>query len=200
MDALRLPSRASVRRALIGLTVGTVAVVSLVACGRVADPGSPTSSATSAPPVSASPTLSAAEQDVADRAVAAYKGYFAAYAAAAADANPDDPKLTEYVGGALLSLSQHDIRMLKNHGAVELGHPKTTVTAVKVDLTPSAPTVTIEACVDYSDYRLVYKDSQSPVPNSSLAQTRYATTATVELFLDGRWLVSGDLPHRDAPC
>lgn len=200
MDALRLPTRASVRRGLIISTIGVVAAVSMIACGGEADPGSPTPSAASAPPIPASPTLGAAEQAATAKAVAAYNAYFAEYVAAAAIPDPDDPRPSDYLGGALLSLSRHNIRMLQDHGAVELGHPKTTVTATHLDLAGEPPTVTIDACVDYSDFRLVYKDSQSPVPNSSLDRVRYTTTATVNLFADDRWLVSDDSPHRDTPC
>ena len=160
-----------------------------------ATPSSPSRSSTAVTP-SVDPSTAAAI----DASVAAYQGYFAAYAVAAAVPDPDDPNLARYAGGALLSLSQHNLRTLKDHGAVELGHPKTTVTSSRADLSASPPTVTVQACVDYSDYRLVFKVNQSPVPSGSLARSRYATTATVNLFTDGQWLVVGDTPHRDTPC
>jgi hypothetical protein len=165
--------------------------------------GSPTAAPSSEPApssTSATPTADPSTAAATDAAVAAYNGYFTTYAAAAAAADPDDPNLARYVGGALLSLSRRNLRVLKERGAVELGHPKTTVVSTHVDLAASPPTVTIEACVDYSDYRLVYEANQSPVPNSSLKLARYTTTATVNLFVDGRWLVAGDTPHRDTPC
>jgi|GEM_PF-5131253 len=189
------------QRAVVILTLGTALTLAftVTACrgkdlAPASDPTGPARSASPTPTVD--PGVAAATQ----AAIAAYNGYFSAYAASAATANPDDPSLVRFIGGPLLSLSQHNLRNLKDHGAVELGNPKTTVTGSTVNLSASPPVVTIEACVDYSDYRLVYASNQSPVPNSALKVPRYTTTATINLFADGRWLVAGDTPHRDTPC
>jgi hypothetical protein len=185
------------RHAAVAVMVATVLAVA--ACtGKHATPTStPTAPTRSASPTpSVDPSVAAATQ----AAVAAYNGYFTVYAAAAAAANPDDPNLAAYSGGPLLSLSKHNLGTLKDHGAVELGNVKTTVTGSTANLTASPPAVTVQACVDYTDYRLVYQSNQSPVPNSALKIKRYATTAAVNLFADGRWRVAADTPHRDTPC
>lgn len=181
------------------VAVMVTSTLAVVACtGKSATPAStPTTKAASASPTpSVDPSVAAATQ----AAVAAYNGYFMAYAAAATTANPDDSNLATYIGGPLLSLSRHNLRTLKDHGAVELGNVKTTVVSSTANLAASPPAVTVQACVDYTDYRLVYQSNQSPVPNSALKIKRYTTTATVNLFADGRWLVAADAPHRDTPC
>ena len=181
------------------VAVMVAATFAVAACtGKDAIPASTstTRAGSASPTPSVDPGVAAATQ----AAVAAYNGYFTAYAAAAATANPDDPNLATYIGGPLLSLSRHNLRTLKDHGAVELGNVKTTVTSSTANLTASPPAVTVQACVDYTDYRLVYQSNQSPVPNSALKIKRYTTTATVNLFADGRWLVAADAPHRDTPC
>lgn len=177
--------------------VTLLAMPALAACGP--RPPRPARSS-SAPSTSPSPTADPKVADATAKAIAAYDGYVKAYANAATTANPDDPNLAKYIGGPLLSLSQHNLRVLKDHGAVELGSPKATVSSSRADLAASPPTVTVESCMDYSDYRLVYQANQSPVPNSSLKLKRYTSTATVSLFADGRWLASGDTPHRDTSC
>jgi hypothetical protein len=176
-----------------------VAALTAAGCDGKTETPPATSTATTGS-ASPSPSVDQSAAAATQAAVTAYNGYFTAYAAAAAKANPDDPDLATYIGGGLLSLSRHNLRTLKAHGAVELGNVKTTVTSSVADLNASPPAVTVQACVDYTDYRLVYQSNQSPVPNSALKIKRYTTTATVNLFTDGQWRVSADTPHRDTPC
>ena len=186
-------------RRRVAPALALVAALTAAGCdGKSATPAvTPSAAASSASPTpSVDPSIAAATQ----AAVTAYNGYFTAYAAAATTANPDDPNLATYIGGPLLSLSRHNLRTLKAHGAVELGNIKTTVTSSAANLSASPPAVTIQACVDYTDYRLVYQSNQSPVPNSALKIKRYTTTATVNLFADGRWRVAAHTPHRNTPC
>jgi hypothetical protein len=150
------------------------------------------SAASSSPTPSIDPSVASA--------TTAYLGYVAAYAHAANTANFDDPALPQYIGGGLLSLSQHNLRVLAQHGAVELGTPTATVQATSAALSAQPPTVTISACLDYSTYQLVNAKTREPVPGGALKRTRYTTTATVQLYGDGKWRVSADSPHRDTPC
>ena len=191
------PRRQWCARLTIALAVAGMANVGACSSGAVPTPaGEPTSTARSRPSPSDDPKVTDAEA----KAVAVYQGYVAAYARAAKSANVNDPDLPRYIGGGLLSLSQHDLRVMGDNGAVQVGAPTATVMSTTVDLAGPPPTVTIQACVDYSSYRLVYKSNQSPVPNSTPSPTRYTTTATVSLYSDGRWRVSQDVPHRDTPC
>lgn len=179
--------------------ISIVAVLLLAACqsGKAPDAAGPPVASPSGPAaVSPSPTVDPSVV----KAVAAYQGYVAAYAHAANSAGYGDPNLAKYIGGALLSLSQHNLRVLSEHGAIELGTPTATVQTTSAKLTATPPTVTITACLDYSTYQLVYRASHKPVPGGTLANKRYTTTATVQQFSNGQWLVSADEPHRSAPC
>gem|GEM_PF-3898695 len=56
----------------------------------------------------------------------------------------------EVIGGSLLSLSQHNLRVLSEHGTIELGTPNATVQTASAKLTATPPTVTLTACLDSS--------------------------------------------------
>ncbi len=168
-------------------------------CTRGSGTTGPTASAsnTAGP---ASPSVDPSTAAATRAAVAAYNGYIAAYAAASQAATPDDPELAKYVGGGLLLTTRHNIRRLADIGAVQVGSQRATVTSVQANLDTTPPTVTIHACLDYTDLRLVYKADRSPVPGSSLSVTRFTETATVTLFPNGQWLVSDDKADREVRC
>ncbi len=146
----------------------------------------PPSSAPSSPAGSPSPSV----DPVLAKAIDAYNGYIAAYASASQTANPDDPNLANYIGDPLLTLTRHNIRVLKNAGQVQLGAQTATVKSSQANLNANPPTVTINACLDYSQLKLVYQATHSPVPNNSLKQTKVSVLATVAQYPDGRWLVN----------
>jgi hypothetical protein len=135
---------------------------------------------------SVEPSVASAQQ----QAIAAYNGYIQSWALASQAADPDDPNLPRYVANPLLSRTQHNIRKLKDIGAVQLGAQKATVLDSTVDLAAKPPTVTIRSCLDYSDLKLVYKSNQSPVPNSEIKQKKVAAVATATLHTTGQWLVT----------
>ena len=70
------------------------------------------------------------------------------------------------------------------------------VTAVSLDTVPA--TVSIQDCLDTTNYRLVYVKDRSVVPGSTSG--RYIATATATRYADGRWLISAGNAHRDQPC
>src|SRR6266550_5927189 len=148
--------------------VGVAWVCALI--GAVVLAGGCTRKSTTAPPTSAPSSADASPTPSMDpavvRAIDAYHGYLAAYAAASQTANPDDPNLANYVGDPLLTLTRHNIRVLKNKGQVQLGAQKATVKSGQPNLSATPPMVTLNACLDYSELKLVYQANQSPVPNS----------------------------------
>jgi hypothetical protein len=163
-------------------------VVGLAACGDAPAPVTPSTTDAGIP--TASPTVVSAEQMAKDAAVTAYKGYVAEFAHAAQTADPDDPGLPLYLGGALLSLTQHNLRILKDNGQIQVGAQTATVTRTDVDLAASPPTVTVHACLDYSSIKLVYAKDHSPVPGSEIKNPRVPAVATVWKFDNGKWLVT----------
>ena len=148
-------------------------------------PPSPTP-APASPTPSVDPSVATAEQ----LARAAYTGYIQTWATASQQADPDNPDLARYVADPLLSLTRHNIRWLKDIGAVQVGAQKATVLDVQVNLATKPPTVTITSCLDYSELRLVYRSNQSPVPNSGGGDPKVPAVATMWLYQTGQWLVN----------
>jgi hypothetical protein len=146
------------------------------------------------PVVTTSPSPSPSEDskaaDAQTKALAAYKGYLIAYASASQAANPDDPNLASYLADPLLSLTRHNIRILKDKGEVQIGAQTAMIVRSQADLAAFPPTVTIHACLDYSALKLVYEASRSPVPNSALKRTRVSAVVTVANYATGQWLVN----------
>ena len=61
---------------------------------------------------------------------------------------------------------------------------------VAVDLAGTPPTVTINACLDYSALKLVYKSNQSPVPGTEITTPRVSVVVKVSRYTTGQWLVN----------
>jgi hypothetical protein len=132
-------------------------------------------------------------------AVTAYQGYVQAFAAAAQIPDPEYPALSRYAADPLLSLTRHNVRVLKTNGEVQLGAQTVTVTSTTVDLAHKPPVVTIHACLDYSALRLVYKANHSPVPNSQITTPKVSAIVTAWQYLNGQWLVNEAKDGTD-PC
>ena len=159
------------------------------------DPG-PASPSTTASPTPSVDTSSATAQQL---AIAAYHGYISSWAIASQQADPGNPDLARYVADPLLSLTQHNVQKLKDSGEQQVGAQKATVLSSKVDLAATQPVVTIHACLDYSDLKLIYTKNKSPVPNSEIKNKKLSTIATVWLYKNDQWLVNKVDGGKD-PC
>jgi hypothetical protein len=155
------------------------------------EPGPTQASSTPTPTVD--PSFADAEQ----QARAAYAGYIETWARALQAADPDTPDLTRYAADPLLSLTRHNIRTLKDKGAVQIGAQTAAVRDAKVDLAVDPPTVTINSCLDYSGLRLVYRANRSPVPGSRISDPKVSAIATVTKYPNGQWLVNESKQGRD---
>jgi hypothetical protein len=153
------------------------------------------SSVSTSPTTSEDPRPAAASQ----AAVTAYQGYISAFAAAAQIPDPEYPALSRYAADPLLSLTRHNVRVLKTNGEVQLGAQTATVRSTTVDLAHKPPVVTIHACLDYSALRLVYKANHLPVPNSQITTPRVSAIVTAWQYLNGQWLVNEAKDGTD-PC
>ena len=131
-------------------------------------------------------------------AVAAYQGYIKAFAAALQTADPDDPNLARYVADPLLSRTRRVLRSMREEGQVQVGEQTATVTTTDVDLASDQPVVTIHACLDYSNLKLVYRSNRSPVPNATIKDPKVSAIATVWLYRNGQWLVNDTKDGGDA--
>jgi hypothetical protein len=135
-----------------------------------------------------------------DAALAAYRGYLDTSQALDATGDWESPELARYVGEPLLSTVRFYARRHAEHGAMYQGtigsHPM--VREVRLDTRP--PTVTLEDCLDYSTYTLVYRSNRSPVPIPSKQPDRLLGTATVTRQGDGRWLVTEAATNPNRTC
>jgi hypothetical protein len=181
-------------------TTGVFAVALVLNAGctdkkrDVAVPPSPVTSSASPTP-SVDPTIADAEQ----QARAAYTGYIQTWALASQAADPDNPDLPRYIADPLLSLTRHNLRVIKDKGAVQRGAQKATVLSVKVDLSGRPQTATINSCLDYSGMQLVYKSNGSPVPNSAITDPKVPAVVTVAKYPTGQWLVN-ESKQGSHPC
>ena len=151
--------------------------------------------ATSSATTSQDPKAAAASK----AAVTAYLGYVQAFAAAAQIPDPEYPALSRFAADPLLSLTRHNVRVLKTNGEVQLGAQTATVRNTTVDLAHTPPVVTIHACLDYSDLQLVYTANHSPVPNSQITTPKVSAIVTAWQYLNGQWLVNEAKDGAD-PC
>jgi hypothetical protein len=140
--------------------------------------------------IAPTPSVDASVADAEQLARSAYDGYIQTWALASQAADPDSPDLARYVADPLLSLTRHNIRTLKEIGAVQVGTQTATVLKVEADLAAKPATVTIHSCLDYSNRKLVYRSNQSPVPDSGPRTPKVSAVSKVGLYTTGQWLVN----------
>jgi hypothetical protein len=138
---------------------------------------------------SGSPSLSsdAAASAVAERkALAAYRGMWAAFVKAARTANPDEPDLRWYTAGQARTLIVGGLRADRDHGRVTRGEVATNPRVSQ--LTPSgAPKVaSITDCASDAKW-LVYRKDGGLVDNVPGGNHRVTATAK---SVDGSWKVT----------
>ena len=177
-----------------GAALAAAAVLGAVACGsKSAQPSTPTALAPSST-VSLDPAIAEAREG----ALRAYNGYVKASAEAFRIPDPDYPAQADYVGDPLLTRLKHSLRQMVSRGTMSVGTPTYTPKAAKVDLRATLPTVTVEDCVDETNWSLVMKNNTSspiPVPGNR----RYMANSTVVLY-QGKWLVTESAGDRAKTC
>lgn len=178
-------------------TLAVVVTCAAVGCSTTSPPrpqADPTPAPSFSSPV-ADPDVVEAER----QARAAYAGYVQTWALALQTADPDSPDLARYVADPLLGEVRHNVRFIKDIGAVQIGAQTTTVLSVKVDPAANPPTVTINSCLDYRAIKLVYRSNQSPVPNATITDPTVSSVVTVWRYPTGQWLVNDSKPGSH-PC
>ncbi len=153
------------------------------------DPPSPASS--SAVPASSAPSVDPSTS-AAEAALTAYRRYLAASMAAndaGDDWNRNLPELRRYIAEPLLSQVLSGLRGRAEHGAIYQGEIRSDPKVTGVNLGGSRPTVTVEDCLDYTNYVLVYRSNRSPVPVPDRNRRQYGQ-GTVTRYEDGHWRVS----------
>jgi hypothetical protein len=131
--------------------------------------------------------------------LAAYDGYIRASVEANRRGDPSYGGLELYTGDLLRAQVAQGIITHNENGRYYAGELKSEATVDSVDLDADPPTATISACMDATDYRLVYRENDSPVPGAS-AGRRYMAEATATMSTDGRWLIIAAVARTEQPC
>jgi hypothetical protein len=179
-----------------GFAAMALLATGLAACGGEDDDLPPPASPAAAPPSSS--TIPPEHQEILD----VYYGAVDAMVAAQQAGDPDDPNLTRYFlerTPALLNI-QSGIRQNDDRGTYYAGDlivVNAEVTGIDTDATP--PTATIESCVDYTTYQLVYREDDSPVPDVE-PQARHPGTWQAILGTDDNWYIATGTTDWDGTC
>jgi hypothetical protein len=189
-------SRVSHLRRAGALAAAAVLTAATVACGGGGDdlppPASPEAPETR--PTASDPL----HQEILD----VYYASVGAMVAAQQAGNPDDPALTRYfleTAQAHLNV-QSTIQRNQGRGMYytgTIGIVSAEVAGMDPDATP--PIATIESCLDYSDYLLVHREDDSPVPDAETTG-RVSVTAEAVNGTDDRWYIATSTAHWDEPC
>lgn len=131
--------------------------------------------------------------------LAAYDSYIRASVEANRRGDPDYGGLELYTGGLLRAQVAQGIISHNENGRYYAGELKSEASVDSIDLDAEPPTATISACMDATDYRLVYREDDTPVPGTNEVR-RYMAAATATMSTDGRWLITASVAYADQPC
>jgi hypothetical protein len=174
--------------AILAVVAGTVGFALWQARDRGAD-AAPSVVDTSSDP------LDATRADI----IAAFNGYLRVTAEANHRGDPYYDGLALYIDAVYgLKIAQGIIER-NDSGTYYAGELTAEATVESVDLDAEPATATISACMDATDYHLVYRTDDSPVPGVN-ALTRYPAEATAMLSADDRWLIVGTTARLEETC
>ncbi|MBX6749191.1 MAG: hypothetical protein IRY85_05870 [Micromonosporaceae bacterium] len=131
--------------------------------------------------------------------LAAFDGYLRAATEANRRGDPYYDGLELYTDGVLRLQITQSIISRNEDGSYYIGELKSEATVESIDLDAEPPTATISACIDATDYRLVYREDNSPVPGAG-PWRRYMAEAIATMNTDGRWLIVANAAQMDQPC
>jgi hypothetical protein len=131
--------------------------------------------------------------------IAAFDGYLRVTAEANHRGDPYYDGLGLYIDAVYgLKIAQGIIER-NDAGTYYAGELTAEATVEAVDLAAEPATATISACMDATDYRLVYRVDDSPVPGLETL-TRYPAEATAMLSAGGRWLIVSTTARLEETC
>jgi len=151
--------------------------------------------------MSASSTLSPAEQDAVGQILAVYKGYLDVSTRQAVAGQFQNAELQEYATDPLLRETAVLMQNQKGAGQVYQGtlvskDPR--VSALDLNATPR-PKATVTDCIDASNYRLVNKANGSPAAAPGGAR-RFVVESTA-LYISGKgWRISESGTDKERQC
>jgi hypothetical protein len=131
--------------------------------------------------------------------LAAYDGYLRASVEANRRGDPSYDGLPMYIGDLLRAQVSQGIIAHNASGSYYTGDLKSETKVDSIDMDAKPPTATLSACMDATNYQLVYRKDNSPVPGTN-AGRRYMAAATATMNQDGRWLITAAVARTDQPC
>ncbi|NNJ63507.1 MAG: hypothetical protein HKP61_21750 [Dactylosporangium sp.] len=145
------------------------------------------------------PSLAPSEQAAASRVLEIYKTYLQVTTSASSTGEDRSADLKALLADplraqVLLDLQQQSEKDMMYAGQLK-SHP--TIATVNLDVTP--PAVTIDDCLDRTNYVLVYRTNSSPVPAASKSP-RYRATTTATLYPEQGWLLNKSEIMKDSTC
>jgi hypothetical protein len=187
----RKPTRA------LACAVLTAVTATLAACGG----GHPTGQPSTSPPPTApsSPSVDPSVAAASAQVLAVYNAYLQATKAANATADYQSADLKKYTTSPLQQQVIAQLYQNNQHGAVYKGEFISNPKVVDVRLSADPPTATVEDCIDYTNYRLVYKANNLPVPVASGGR-RFVVATTAKQVVGQGWLLSDAHSYRERSC
>lgn len=131
-----------------------------------------------------------------------YRGSIEAMVIAQRAGDPDHPALTRHFLArtpahlqVLNGINLHESRGEYYEGTVEVVSAEVT----DLDLEAAPPEATVSSCLDDSEYRLVSRDDDEPVPDAEPGG-RYTVTSTAWIGDDDQWYIVDTEEHWNEPC
>lgn len=180
--------RARIARLAAWSTVlGAVAAATLVGCTRHPSRTTPT-------PILSAPTSGANAAN--ERAIAAYRGMWQAYAEAGRTSNPDDLGLSVYAIGNALKALQVGLETNKKQGLITTGKPIASPQVTSITPAAEPDSAEVSDCLDTTDFRRTKADG---TPFTDSPGGRRAVKATLKK-INNQWKVTDFLPGEVGSC
>ena len=185
------------RECRIGVTL--FLVVAVAGCGSHARPArtvTPSATRSSLPRTASSTSTTSASPGPRDAALAAYRGMWGAYVAAARSSDATDPGLARYASGGALRLLRKGLREDHDEGVVTRGRLVLDPRITRVRPRGHPKRVWVRDCADASRWFRYKRASGRPTGGKA---GRHHAEAVVELS-GGRWRVSAFFVEKAGTC
>ena len=186
-----LPKRRRATRGVTGVAAAVLTVV-LASCGGESEPfewpEDPPPEDAAAQPQPQAPA-DPAEAAAIDEILTAFHDYRELEVEARADPQPTyvgRRDFSAYLADPLLSETLLKLNDMHKAGIVFEGRPTWEPTVIEVQLDGTPPTAVVHDCLDATEWRSVFRETDEPVPGNGLSG-RYAMRIDAKLFPEG-WL------------
>jgi type IV pilus biogenesis protein CpaD/CtpE len=183
----------------IRLPIVVLLAAAAVLAGCTDDEPSTSTSSSSPPSPAASPSVDVEQGQARTQILTVYTGYQQAVMAASLKGDYQAKALAQYTAEPLLGQTRNSIYQIKQAGLVNKGVRRWSpqITDIQLDGTP--PTATIEDCTDTSEWIVVSRKTDKPVPAPSGRPTKYLVTSTAKK-VSGKWYIAESKGDWSRPC